>query len=297
MKRKQLMVKSGQFRTHVLEAGREGAPVVVMLHDGGLGADALVSWDGVISELEPDFHIFAPDLFGFGQSDMLFHFGLQAYESHIDQIAQVAHELKLREAHFIGTSYGGSLLMRAAAQVPARWPMLSGVSISGAGGLFRHEEGKKQLAETRPTTESIRDFVQLVLGSGHWAGIDRNVERRVRNALTPGHWETLAAPRFRGPLDRPAEPDPYPESLAHCPVHVLVVEGSYDSLLEDGWASRIAAYSPKICALELQAGHSPNLDNPALVAQLIRDFVANPTAPPPLDPANNLRPQGSSRSQ
>jgi pimeloyl-ACP methyl ester carboxylesterase len=274
VKQTQHSIVSGQFRTHLVEAGQEGAAVLFLIHDGGLGADSKVSWNDVITELQSDFHIFAIDLYGFGQSDMLFHFGRRPYESHIEQIADVVRAIGIKAAHFVGTSYGGSVVLRAAAQSPRPWPMLSGVSVSGTGGVYRHEHGKRLLATTEPKRESLREFVKLLV-SDDWSAIELNVEQRMQNAVRPGHWEALAAPRLRSPIDRhvSGETDRYPASLADCDVPLLLVEGAHDVLLEDDWAQRIAKHASLGRALRIDASHSPNLDNPSLIAEVLREFV------------------------
>lgn len=279
-KMRQTEVRCGRFRTSLLEAGCDGSPVLFLIHDGALGADANVSWGGVIAELQSDFHIFAPDLYGFGQSDMLFHFGLRAYQSHVEQIAALIEVLGVDEAHFAGTSYGGSVVLRAAAEMPLPWPMRSGTSIGGTGGLFRHESGKRILAETQPTPESIRRYLEL-LTSGAWIGIEENAEQRFQNSLRLGHCEVLASPRFVSPVKRLAarEADTYPHSLSQCRVPLLLIEGAKDPLLEHNWASRIAEHAPNARALRFDVSHSPNLDNPALIANVLREFISEHSGP------------------
>lgn len=271
-------MRCGQFRTNLLEAGNEGLPVLFLIHDGALGADANVSWAGVISELQSDFHIFAPDLYGFGKSDMLFQFGLRPYQSHIEQIASLIECLGIDEAHFAGTSYGGSVLLRAAAEMPLPWPMRSGTSIGGTGGLFRHEFGKKILSETQPTRESIKTYLQLLISSD-WVGIEENAEQRFLNSLRPGHCEVLASPRLTSPVRRQTDrkADTYPQSLSQCHVPLLLIEGAKDALLEDGWASRIAEHASDARALRLDVSHSPNMDNAPLIASALRGFISQHT--------------------
>jgi pimeloyl-ACP methyl ester carboxylesterase len=274
LKFKQKQIRCGQFKINLLEAGQVGAPVLFLIHDGALGGGAKVSWEGLIAELQSDFHIFAPDLYGFGESDMLFHFGLRPYQSHIEQVAALVEALRLEDVHFVGTSYGGSVLARAAAEASSPWPMRSSISISGAGGLFRHEEGKKLLAATEPRLESIRNCLQLLV-SESWVGFDDNAEQRYQNSLRLGHWEALYSPRLRSPAQRAgvADSDSFPASLSHCDVPLLFIEGSQDPLLEKDWAARMAAHSPAGEAVRLEVSHSPNLDHPALVADVLRKFL------------------------
>lgn len=271
---KKYTIECGKFRTHLLEAGKSGTPVLFLLHDGGLGGDIHTSWDSLLAELRTDFHLFAMDLYGFGSSDMVFEFGRRPYESHIEQVASVTHKLGITEAYFIGSSYGGSVTLRAAAQAISPWPMLGGVSIGGTGGVYRHPAGKKMLAEVEPTRESLKKFVQLLVADD-WPEIERYTERRLQNAQRPGHWETLAAPRLRRNADQKSatEFDEYPASLSACKFPLLLIEGSDDDLLEDDWAQRVASYAPFGRSIIVPGRHSPNLDRAPRIAAILRDFV------------------------
>lgn len=269
---KQYDIACGQFRTHLIEAGKAGAPILLLIHDGGLGGDSHTSWDYLIGELQSDFHLFAIDLYGFGRSDMVFEFGRRPYDSHIEQVANVTQHLGISEAYFVGSSYGGSVLLRAAAKRPLPWPMAGGVSIGGTGGVYRHEEGKRILAATEPNRESLAKFVRLLVAVD-WSAIEDNIDQRLLNALRPGHWEALAAPRLRSPISRKDAAGNYPASLSLCEVPLLLIEGRNDVLLEDGWANRVARYAPRGRSIELNCRHSPNLDNAPLIASILREFV------------------------
>lgn len=270
---KQHDIACGNFRTRLVEAGKSGAPVLFLIHDGGLGGDAQTSWAYLIPELQRDFHLFAIDLYGFGRSEMVFEFGRRPYDSHIEQIANVVRHVGINEAYFVGTSYGGSVLLRAAAQRTPPWPMLGGVSIAGTGGVYRHEDGKKILAATEPNRDSLSKFVRLLVAPD-WPGLDENVDQRLSNALKPGHWETLAAPRLRSPAGRVEIADDYPASLSVCEAPLLLIEGRNDVLLEDRWAARVASHAPHARAIELDCAHSPNLDQAPLIAEVLREFVS-----------------------
>src|SRR5687768_2047202 len=66
-------VRVGPFRVHYLEAGR-GEPVV-LLHSAEFGGRAEFSWRYNIGPLAEHFHVFAPDMLGFGYTDKIYDFG------------------------------------------------------------------------------------------------------------------------------------------------------------------------------------------------------------------------------
>jgi pimeloyl-ACP methyl ester carboxylesterase len=85
----------------------------------------------------------------------------------------------------------------------------------------------------------------------------------------------LAAARFRRPgLELPSLPSsvrPY-ERIA---VPTLIVEGECDKLLPPGWAAEIAGQIPSArSAVIPDAGHCPQIEQPAAVNELLVAFLA-----------------------
>jgi pimeloyl-ACP methyl ester carboxylesterase len=75
-----LMIQAPAARVqqvHVLEAGRDGAPPVVLLHGGNSIAAA---WEPLLSLLQGDFRLYAPDRPGCGLTDMLDYHGVSFRE-------------------------------------------------------------------------------------------------------------------------------------------------------------------------------------------------------------------------
>ncbi|HXF75981.1 MAG TPA: alpha/beta hydrolase, partial [Methylomirabilota bacterium] len=62
----------GDIRTHFLEAG--SGPDLILLHGGEYGASAEITWRYNIEALAQRFHIVAPDLLGWGQTDKIYSF-------------------------------------------------------------------------------------------------------------------------------------------------------------------------------------------------------------------------------
>src|SRR5438105_2713017 len=62
----------GNIKTHFLEAG--SGPDLVLLHGGEYGASAEITWRYNIEALAQRFHVVAPDVLGWGQTDKLYSF-------------------------------------------------------------------------------------------------------------------------------------------------------------------------------------------------------------------------------
>lgn len=269
-------------------AGDPDAEPVFLLHDGMYGADALTAWEHFAPLLEDKFRVIAPDLLGFGGSDKVVFFDRAPYVPRLDQLEALYRSLDLRgPCHLVGSSFGGSLALRALER--AKFPLASVTAISGTGGPWRTEAGKKALNDyAQPGVEAMARLLRLVVAP--YPGFDDLAKRRYQNSLLPGHYEAISAMGLRNPAPAaPAPPkDPYPETLADVTSPVLLIAGEKDPLLEAGWMQNLAAQlrSSAVVTETLPTGHCPNIDNATQTAGLVRRFLLAHRAQAGETPAN-----------
>ena len=270
-------VVAGAFSTRYLEAGVKGKPVLVLIHDGAFGTTAELCWSSVIARLKGDYHIFAPEMLGWGGTDKVAYFDRSPYAARIPHIAAFVQAMQIESADFVGASFGGSIIMRASVAPDNPWRIRKAISITGSGGPYRLQSGIDALSEYVPSIEAATKLTEMIAGST--VGLEEHIKQRHENSLIPGHWETLMAPRLRNPsLERVAPADPYLDLVKATRIPTLLVEGSRDPLLEPGWAGKIAALSPLLSSQVIDAGHEPNIDRPDEVCQLIVSFFGNDAA-------------------
>jgi len=266
-------ITAGGLNTRYIEAGTVGKPLLVLLHDGAFGATAELCWDRVIDALLDEFHIFAPEMLGWGGTDKVVFLDRSPYAGRIPHIAAFVETLGLQGATFVGASFGGSMALRAAVAAGNPWRIGRLMSISGTGGPYRLPEGIQALADFTPDLESCRKLTELVTGTTE--GLEDHIRSRLEGSLIAGQWECMVAPRLKNPAtERPANTDPFLEQLRSLDVPVVLVAGARDPLLERGWANEMAKCSNKISVIEVDAGHEPNINQPELVADLVREFAA-----------------------
>jgi pimeloyl-ACP methyl ester carboxylesterase len=268
-------IEAGGFETHYLEALPEGEPeaTVVLVHEGAIGADARTCWGGLIPLLAERHRVLAPDLLGYGDSAKVVYLDRQPYDFRIAHLAAFCAAVGVENAHFVGHSFGGSLVLRALASPAPRLPARSGVSISGSGGPWRVAEAVRELGRFDGTEDDVRRIVSMMVDD--FPGLEDNVRRRYANTRKPGHVEACLALRLRHPAPAPkAEGRPWPEDLRDCPVPLMVVGGERDVLMETGWTGHFDDVSPRIRTRTLDAGHAPNIDRPESVAALLTPFFA-----------------------
>lgn len=260
------------FYTTYLEAGDSSRDTVVLVHDGAFGTTAELCWGSMIPLLSEHFHVLAPDLLGWGGTDKAVFLDRPPFAPRVRHIAAFCEELGVERAHFVGVSFGGTMVMRAVADPAQPWPIARAVSISGTGGPYRLPEGVAALGDYTPCIEDAARMTGYLVRS--LDGLDDHIQQRFENSLIPGHFESMAAPRLSNPaVKREPTVDPYLENLAKVQVPVLVVEGNYDELLETGWSKKLADLTPAIESAQVDYAHEPNIDAPAVTARLVRDFL------------------------
>lgn len=265
-------ITAGGFHTTYIEAGDSSHDTLVLIHDGGFGSTAELCWSEIIPFLSDRYHIVAPDLLGWGGTDKAVFLDRPPYAPRIKHIAAFCQELDITRAHFIGASFGGSVVVRAITDPASPWPVDRAVSISGTGGPYRLPDGITALGDYTPSLEDAARMTGYMVRS--LDGWDAHVRQRYENSLIPGHYESMIAPRLGNPaVQRPKVDDPFLDLLAATQTPVLFIEGTQDVLLESGWAKKLAAIAPHAQASELDYAHEPNIDAPEETAQVIIDFL------------------------
>lgn len=261
------------IRTHYLEAG-EG-PVIVLLHAGGFGENATLSWRHNIGALAEANRVVAPDWLGFGQTDKLrdFNDGNGRMVRHLARFFQV---LCIEEADVMGLSMGGTFLVRIAAAPAPVLPLRTIVLVSG-GGFSPANEHRATLQDYDMTFEGMRAQLRVVFADPALADDDDLVREYHEASLEPGAWEFAASARFRSPQapERSdfgnADPTPY-EDVG---VPTLLTAGAQDVLRVPGYAEEIAARIPVAEAVVFEdCGHCPNVEHPERWNALALDFLA-----------------------
>ena len=270
-------VRAGGFRTHVVEAGDPSSPVLMLIHDGAFGTDAMLCWEDVIRELGQDFHVYAPDLLGWGHSQKIHFFDRSFYDFRLEHIGALCAVLDLTEPLFLaGSSFGAELVVRAAAQTRWQIPVKAVVAITGTGGAdFRNDDVLEQLIDYTPSLEEAARVTGMLVRSVD--GMEDHIRRRFENSLISGHFEALDAVRLVNPTSGVLElpPDEWPAPLESCTVPIHFVEGSKDLLLESGWAEKMAARVQKGSWQVIESSHEPNIDQPGIVAGIFRQVFLN----------------------
>ncbi|MCA3832991.1 MAG: alpha/beta fold hydrolase, partial [Burkholderia sp.] len=107
-------VRTRDWQLHYHEAG-SGHPVI-LLHGSGPGATGWSNFSGNIEALAQQFHVYAVDMPGWGQSDP----ATVEQLDHVDAAIQFMDALGIERAAFVGNSMGGQTSLRLATEHPDR---------------------------------------------------------------------------------------------------------------------------------------------------------------------------------
>jgi pimeloyl-ACP methyl ester carboxylesterase len=221
-------VMAGGIRTHYLEAGR-GEPLI-LLHSAEFGGRAEFSWRYNIAALAEHFHVYAPDMVSFGRTEMVFNFSDRS-GFRVRHIRAFMDTLCIDSAHFMGNSFGGSIIQTVASADQPAWNVRSIVSASG-GGYSPDNDARKVITHYDGTREWMRRLLQVVFYDPKWWS-DEMVEERWRASIEPGAWEAVAAARFARPgVERGFASER--GDVRNIRVPVLIVGGDQDLLREPG---------------------------------------------------------------
>lgn len=245
-------------------AGPDGARPLLLLH-GGLG-DAALHWGRVLPDLARDFHVFAPDLPGFGATAPLPEPSYTAYAAWVAAFcveAEVGPGVVL-----VGNSMGAAI-----ARLVAAGPLtVARVVLVDGGAIPRLPSAVTRLLDV-PVVRGA-----LLTAAGVVATADFALPRYV-------HYTRLLTPALRRRMKRGVrayvraqsamlrQPAPARDALRpRCPA--AVVWGAADRLgspsLGAAIATEVGAPPPTIIP---DAGHMPMFDQPTAFAAALRALV------------------------
>lgn len=236
----QSIVANG-IRTNYIEAGDPSQPALVLIHGSGPGVTAFANWNGVIPALSEHFHVLAPDMVGFGYTQVpedVIDFTLDFW---VDHIVGFLNALGIEQASFIGNSYGGALSLAVAARHPER---VRRFALMGAAGLkFEISEGLLHVWGYEPSEANMRKLMETFAYNPALV-TDAIVLSRHNASIRPGSHEAYSSlfpePR-QAKLDGLATPE---EDIRAIQAPALIIHGREDVIVPVDVAYRFSALLP-----------------------------------------------------
>jgi pimeloyl-ACP methyl ester carboxylesterase len=253
-------IQAGPYRLHYLEAG--SGPPLLLVH--GLASNATQDWGRLIGPLGRRFHVFAPDLPGFGASERP-PAADYSIPMQVEAVRSFMAAVGLGRARVAGLSMGGWIACRLAGSHPEMVERLVAVDPAGMRPdgppipaevlLPRDEDGVRRLVATVrhrapvPPSFVARDILARRLRE-EW------VVRRALESMAKGRdWLNGTL----GPADMP----------------VLVIWGKQDRLIPVVYAGALVAEFPRAEMKVLDGcGHVPIADCPEAFDRAFVPFLA-----------------------
>ena len=232
-------VVANGIRTNYLEAG--DGPPLVLIHGSGPGVTAFANWNAVLPTLAKDFHVYAPDMVGFGYTDVpetVSDFTLEFWVNHIIGFLDA---LGIETASFIGNSFGGGLSVAVASRHPGRVKRL--VLMGSAGLQFTLTPGLEAVWGYEPSLSNMRKLMETFAFNPALV-TDVIAQSRHVASTRPGAHEAYSRlfPEPRQPkLDRLATPE---ADIRNINAPTLIIHGREDVIVPVDVAYRFMALLP-----------------------------------------------------
>ncbi len=260
----------GDIKTHYLEAGH--GPDLILLHGGEYGASAEITWRANIAALAEKFHVVAPDLLGWGQTDKIYSFS-DAAGLRIRHLQRLLDTLGIGPAYFVGNSAGGGVILRAAVRRPAPLQILKMVTICGNASVFK-TASQADLENYTPSLENMKKIVALLYHDPKWQS-EENIRERYESSIIPGAWEALSAARLRSPVHQArSTTDEFVRQLSQLRTPLLIMSCEHDPLNQRGWDVNFQKIVPgsKIHRFQHSA-HEPQIEEPEEFNRVLTEFL------------------------
>jgi len=260
----------GDIKTHFLEAG-SGADLV-LLHGGEYGASAEITWRHNIDDFARRFHVVAPDILGWGQTDKLYSFSDPA-GLRIKHLQRFLEALGIGPAYFVGNSAGGGLVLRASVRKPAPLQISKMVTICGNASVFK-TNSQADLENYAPSLENMKKIVALLYHDAKWQSAE-NVSERYESSIIPGAWETLSAARLRSPVHQVrSTTEEFVKQLSQLTMPLMIMSCDHDPLNQSDWDVNLQKIVPgsKVHRFKHSA-HEPQIEETEEFNRVLTGFL------------------------
>jgi pimeloyl-ACP methyl ester carboxylesterase len=264
---------------HRVRFRRGGAgPVLLLLH--GIGDDS-GTWIPAMRLLQRRYTVLAPDLPGHGSSSN--PLGDYSLGSHASSMRDLLHLLDIERVTVVGHSFGGGVAMQFAYQFPS---LCERLVLVDSGGLGREVNWILRLA-TVPAAEYVMPALFPAVMRRWGDPVARFLrDRGISNARAAELWRSyrsLTDPGNRAAFVRTARAviDPGGQSVSAmhrlylvAQMPTLIVWGGRDKIIPLVHGRQAHEVIPN-SRLEIMegAGHAPQLEDPALFAEILSDFL------------------------
>jgi pimeloyl-ACP methyl ester carboxylesterase len=273
-------------RVNYVDIGAGDEPPMVLVH--GLGGQ-WQNWLENIPRLAQERRVIAPDLPGFGLSEMpTERISISGYGQAVDALIE---HLEIERADVVGNSMGGFVASEVAIQFPQRVERLALVS---AAGISSASVSRAPVL----TVGRIATAVTVYTAARHRAMSRRPLTRHLALAFVARHPSKLRADLVWEGFMKGAGKEGFDDALRACVEYdfrdrlpeirspTLIVWGENDSVIPSKDAAEFERLIPDSRKVVMEdTGHVPMAERPAAFNDLLLDFLADTSVPSREEPA------------
>ena len=260
MKEKFVTIKRNSIR--YLEDGDQSDRNLILLH--GLGGYA-ERWSNLMPFLNKKYHIFAPDIIGYGQSDK----PSVDYtpEFFIKFVFDFIEALGIKKTFIIGTSLGGQITAECAA---TQNPIIEKIILISPAGIMKKSTPTLDaytMAALYPNRDSVKNAYQMMVGPGIQIS-EISIERFVNNMSRPNAKMVFLSTL----LGLKNSPDIF-DKLEKINIPTLVICGKDDKLIPFEYSQQFVSLIKNCEFMPMEGcGHSPYVEDPERLSDIIIKF-------------------------
>lgn len=237
---------------------------LILLH--GLGGYA-ERWSNVMPFLAKKFHLYVPDMIGYGQSDKPTADYTPEYFA--KYVFDFMDHLGIKKTFMIGTSLGGQVVIECAA---AQSPIIKKIVLISPAGIMRKSTpvlDAYTMAALYPTKEAIKNAYQMMIGEGKQVS-EISIERFLNNMSRPNAKMVFLSTL----LGLKNAPDIF-EKLGRISIPTLLIWGKEDKLIPFEYSEQFASSINNCEFIPMDGcGHSPYVEDPEKLSELVMEFLA-----------------------
>ena len=262
-------VETCGYLTNVHDQG-QGKPVV-LLHGSGAGVSAWANWRNLIPKLSDRYRVLAPDLAGFGYTEIPASFEYRFMATWIEQLEALLDALGVKSAHWVGNSFGGALALWMSALRP---DLCDRLVLMGPGGWpTKVNKNLEALWSYKPSVENMKRLMDI-MAFDRTLVTDELAELRYRATVRPGaqeRFEQIFPPPHQRWLDAQALSI---EMLQSITAEVLIIHGRDDRVVDpqSSWHLHQHLESSQLHYIG-RCGHWTQIEHPARFQTLVQNFL------------------------
>lgn len=226
------MVEKGKYidvngiNTHYHEDG-QGEPLL-LIHGSGPGVSAWANWRLVFPILSQHYHLYAPDIIGFGYTERPsdHHYSIDIWVDHLIHFIETINHPKVS---IIGNSFGGALALHLATRRP---DLVNKLVLMGSVGVDSPiSKGLDDVWGYTPSFDNMKQLVKTFAYDQSMADNDDLVEMRYQSSIQEGFQESFSA-MFPAPRQQHVDAMALPEEqLRDIQLPVLLIHGREDQII------------------------------------------------------------------